>query len=65
MVSEKLYSMCNTKGYFTCGSNKQYSEMFDMAKDGASAHDIALVIWICSDGKQLDEIERDVEEALR
>lgn len=65
MIAGNLYSMCNTKRYFTCGSGEQYSKMFEMAKDGASAHDIALVIWICSDGKQFDEVKNDVEEALR
>ena len=62
---EKLYRLCNQKGYFTCGSSEQYSKMFDMAEHGATAHDVALVIWICSNDKELETIENEVSEIYR
>ena len=57
-----LYNLCNEKRYFTCGSSNQYQKMFDMAEQGATAHDVALVIWICSDNKELKVIENEVKE---
>lgn len=59
---EDLYNLCNEKRYFTCGSSAQYQKMFDMAEQGANHHDIALVIWICSDNKEFEVIEKEVRE---
>lgn len=39
--------------------------MFDMAEHGATAHDVALVIWICSNDKELETIENEVSEIYR
>lgn len=64
-MREKLYRLCNQKGYFTCGSSEQYAKMFKMAEQGATAHDIALVIWICSNNKELETIENEVSEICR
>ena len=61
---EKLCWLCVKRNYFTCGTNEQYQKMFDMARDGATAHDIALVIWVCSDDKDLSFIEAEVEDIL-
>lgn len=62
MIVSKIYRLCNDKGYFTCGSGTQFHKMFDMAENGASAHDVALAIWICSDNKELDVIEAEIKE---
>lgn len=64
-MREKLYRLCNQKGYFTCGSSEQYAKMFEMAEQGATTHDIALVIWICSNNKELETIENEVSEICR
>lgn len=58
----KLYRLCNERNYFTCGTSEQYSKMFELAENGATAHDIALVIWLCSDNKDLQVIESEVLE---
>lgn len=59
-IRNKLYRLCNEKEYFTCGALEQYEKMFSLAENGASAHDIALVIWLCSDDKDLSVIEEEV-----
>ncbi|BAL01909.1 hypothetical protein OBV_p-00540 (plasmid) [Oscillibacter valericigenes Sjm18-20] len=59
---DDLYRLCNLNGYFTCGNSAQYQKMFDMADAGAAAHDVAVVIWICSDDKPLEKIEKEVQE---
>jgi len=61
---DDLYRLCYQKGYFTCGTSEQYQRMFDMAERKATAHDVALVIWICSDKEivLLDVLEREVQE---
>lgn len=61
---EELYRLCVNRGYFTCGTSEQYQRMFHMARNGATAHDIALVIWICSDGRAFEFIEVEVEDIL-
>lgn len=57
---EEIYRLCNEKDYFTCGSSSQYNKMFDMARKGKPAHDIALAIWLCSENKDLDVIEHEI-----
>lgn len=61
MTIQKVYTLCNTEGYFTCGDNGQYDKMFDMVREERPLHDIALVIWICSEGVPLDDIETQLE----
>lgn len=62
---EKIYRLCNEKEYFTCGSSTQYNLMFDMARERKPAHDIALVIWICSDNADLSVIEQEINEIYK
>ncbi len=38
----KIYRLCNEKGYFTCGSSDQYKKMFELVNQCADVHDIAL-----------------------
>ncbi len=41
-----------------------HGKMFDLAENGASSHDIALVIWLCSDNIDFDVIENDVRGVM-
>lgn len=53
-----VYALCNKHRWFTHGSNSQYERMFNMVEEGKPVHEIALVIWICSDPKwSVEEIE--------
>lgn len=61
MVDE-IYSMCNREQYFTCGSNRQYSLMFDMAKKPEiSTRDLAVMIFTCSEGAKLESIQSNLD----
>ena len=58
-----VYNLCNDKGWFTRGDNSQYERMFDMVRNADPIHDIAIVIWICSDPKwTIQEIESILNE---
>jgi len=58
LTFSKVYSLCNKHNWFTHGSNSQYDRMFKMVDAGKPIHEIALVIWICSDPKwSVEEIE--------
>lgn len=59
---EKLYQLCRKNHYFTCGSPSQYRKFFHMAEQGANAHDLALIVWLCSDKVDKNIIEREIEE---
>lgn len=56
MVME-IYRLCNVNDWFTCGTNRQYERMFQMVREGKPIHEIALAIWLCSDGEELETIE--------
>ena len=45
-----MYSLCNRYQWFTCGTCSQYEKLFDMVREGWRAKDLALVIYICSEG---------------
>lgn len=51
MTNEKLRELCIKNNWFTCGSNIQYSKLFEINAGGCSVDELALVIWICSDDK--------------
>lgn len=58
LTTMSVYELCNDKRWFTHGSNSQYDRMFNMVREGKPIHEIALVIWICSDPKwTVEEIE--------
>ena len=70
-LKNQIYQLCNREQYFTCGSNRQYERMLEMATDPMfGCEDVAVAIWICSDDKefhtimeQLLNIWKDIEEA--
>ena len=57
-----VYMLCRKNEWFTCGSMRQYGKMFDMVDKGEAVHDIALVIWICSDDVPFEQIETALTE---
>ena len=44
-----LREFCIRHNYFTNGDNGQYQKLFDFFEKNEPMHDIALIIWICSD----------------
>lgn len=62
LSTDRVYRLCNEKRYFTSGTNSQYTELFKMVYDDKPIHDIALVIWICSKGYTVEEIEKSLQE---
>ena len=59
-----IYNLCNKKQYFICGSVRQYDHMFEMIDNDAPVHDIALVIWICSEDADLNTIESEIKQIM-
>lgn len=60
---EDVYTLCNEKQYFTCGTNRQYERMFDMVRNGDPLPYIAQAIWLCSDDDaDIKEITRELME---
>ena len=49
MQTNELWSLCNKYNWFTCGTTRQYSKLFDMLNMDMSLSEIVTVIWICSD----------------
>ena len=45
----RLQNFCIKHNYFTAGDNSQYEKLFDFFEKNESTHDIALIIWICSE----------------
>lgn len=45
----RLQNFCIKHNYFTNGDNEQYEKLFDFFEKNESTHDIALIIWICSE----------------
>lgn len=62
---ERIRSLCIKKGWFTCGSTRQYEKMFNIVREGGCIHDIALIIWLCSDDVSYVEVELEVRKALK
>ena len=62
---EMIYRLCNKHQWFTCGGNMQYSKLAEMVNAGMPVHDLALVIWLCSDGISVYDIEEAIYAAIR
>lgn len=61
-IMSELRDLCIQNNWFTCGSNRQYSRLFDMAKNGASIHDLVLIIWLCSEDADKEDIKSQLKE---
>lgn len=63
---DDVYTLCNRKQYFTCGTNRQYDRMFNMVRNGEPLTHIALAIWLCSDDDaDIKEITKELRELSR
>ena len=65
ILSDELRAFCIRNNYFTCGTSEQYSRLFELNDNGASIDILASIIWTCSDGADLAEIEAGLEEMTR
>lgn len=52
-----LRHTCIKYDWFTAGSNEQYSKLFELNNDGASLHELALIIWLCTPNTEVQSIE--------
>ena len=63
LTRDRLYTLCNKYRWFTCGSVNQYQKLFDMRDAGATTHELAVMIWICSDdGWTVEDIQKALDE---
>ncbi len=64
ITTEALRQFCIDNDYFTCGSNEQYKRLFELNNAQADTHELALVIWVCSNAAILEQIEEELDELL-
>lgn len=60
----ELRELCIKNNWFTCGTINQYNRLFERNKAGASIAELSIIIWICSDNIQKDEIYRKLLGAM-
>ena len=65
LTATDVYRLCMDNGWFSCGDNEQYTRVMHAADNGMDKHDIAVAIWICSDGVSLEDIEGKITDYLR
>lgn len=58
----ELYKLCNKQGWFTCGTNRQYERMFNLAREGGGVKEVALIIWLCSESATCQDIESLIKQ---
>lgn len=63
-ATERIRELCIKEDWFTCGSTRQYEKMIDLVREGASVHDIALCIWLCSNDISYVKIELRIRKIL-
>ena len=51
IITAELYKLCNDNRLFTCGSISQYEKMFELASNGVTAGELAMMLYLCSDKK--------------
>lgn len=52
----ELRKLCIENNWFTCGTSCQYEKLFYANEHGFTLEQIALIIWLCSDGCFLVDI---------
>lgn len=63
LTAQKVIDYCIKNNFFTHGDNMQYKRVLELAEKGFPLHDIATMIWICSEtDKHATEIEHDLVE---
>ena len=60
LFSEEMRSLCIKNNWFTCGTNEQYTKLFDALKAERPIDEITTIIWLCSE----DCWERDEIRAI-
>lgn len=66
LTRDRLYRLCNKHQWFTSGSVQQYDVLFEMLSEGATTHDLAVMIWICSDTDvwTVESIQKILDEKM-
>ena len=66
LTYERLYKLCNEHQWFTNGDVSQYNDMFEARDNGATTHDLAVMIWICSDRSKwtVESIQKILDEKM-
>lgn len=62
--SIQVMQYCIENKLFTSGDSYQYGRMFKLVDDGFPLHDIATIIWICSETEKTPAIIEKELEAL-
>lgn len=66
LATDNLYVLCNENQWFTCGTNEQYSKMFDENRNGCTLDELILIIWLCSDSSWTKEsIKTTIEKFIK
>lgn len=60
MNAMEVRSLCIKNNWFTNGDNTQYTRLFERVDDEAEIDEIAVIIWICSDNADKDDIVRQL-----
>ena len=66
LTYERLYKLCNQHNWFTHGDVSQYNDLFEARDNGATTHDLAVMIWICSDHAEwtIESIQKILDEKM-
>ena len=48
-----------------CWNSEQYDRIYEMVDGGFTVHEIAIAVWLCTGGWELQEIERRMNEMIR
>lgn len=54
--TSELRNLCIKNNWFTAGTCSQYEKLFELNQQPVNVKDIALVIWLCSDEVDMNEI---------
>lgn len=58
---DDLRELCIKNNWFTCGTCQQYDKLYEMTRSGDfTMHEVATVIWVCSDNVEIKEIESQI-----
>lgn len=62
LTSFEMRDLCIRENWFTSGSIRQYERLFQELKRGVLLHDVALIIWICSNNVSVEQIETKIRK---
>lgn len=54
---EEIREVCIKYRLFTCGSSRHYDRLYEMLVDGNSFEELMLVVWLCSDRENIQEVK--------